>query len=329
MFQVGLNPYGLTHTVGLQGLGTPRANPDGIGLSGFIRVARDMSAKCIELDGRWLAPLGNTELEALGGELADVPLISSYWLQQQAGETLDEAIRATKAIGASTIRLHLTPVLEGARARQGPRWDDMLRHARATLGRVARTAADAGLMIAIENHQDLGSDELLAFAEEAGDNVGLAMDTGNPFAVGEDPVAFARRAGHRIHHVHLKDYVSQFTSEGVRLVRCAIGDGCVPLQEIATVLESHTPSLTASIEVGALEVRHVRLFVPGWWDGYPPRAPGGELVTMLERLETRRLDDNADYRTPWEKLEPVGAIVAYERAQLGRSIENLRALGWM
>ncbi len=89
--------------------------------------------------------------------------------------------------------------------------------------------------IAIENHQDLGSDELMAFAEEAGPNVGIALDTGNPFAVAEDPVAFASRVAPRIRHVHLKDYVSQFTPEGFRLIRCAIGDGCVPLQEIADV----------------------------------------------------------------------------------------------
>ena len=43
-------------------------------------------------------------------------------------------------------------------------------------------------------------------AEAAGANVGVVFDTGNPFAVGEDPVAFARRAAHRIRHVHLKDY---------------------------------------------------------------------------------------------------------------------------
>lgn len=328
MFQVGLNPYGLAHTVGLQGLGTPRANPDGIGLHGFIRVAREIGARCIEFDGRWLAPLRHDELARLGDELPAVPRLCSYWLQHEPGETLAEAIRATRAIGGSIIRIHLTPVLEGARARQGPRWDDMLRHARATLNREARRAADAGLIVAIENHQDLGSGELVAFAQEAGENVGVALDTGNPFAVGEDPVAFAVRAGHLIRHVHLKDYVSQFTPEGFRLVRCAIGDGCVPFQEIAAAVEAHTPSMTANIEVGALDARHIRVFAPDWWEGYPMR-PAGELVTALERLKTKRLDDNADYRTPWEKLEPTAAIVEYELAQLHKSVENLRALGWM
>ena len=328
MFQVGLNPYGLAHTFGLQGFGTPRANPNGSGLHGFIRLAREIGARCIEFDGRWLAQLRDDELARLGDELPAGPRLCSYWLRHEPGETLAEAIRATRAIGGSIIRMHLTPVLEGARAVQGPRWDDMLRHARATLNREARKAADAGLIIAIENHQDLGSVELIAFAEEAGANVGVALDTGNPFAVGEDPVAFAVRAGHLIRHVHLKDYVSQFTAEGFRLVRCAIGDGCVPFQEIAAALEPHTSSMTASIEVGALDARHIRVFAPDWWEGYP-RRPDEELATALERLGTARLDDNADYRTPWEKLEPTEAVVDYEMAQLRKSVENLVALGWM
>ena len=340
MFQIGLNPYGFSHTVGLQAFGTPRANPDGTGLRGFIRIATDIGARCFEFDGRWLAPLSNDELAALAAELPDVPRLCSYWLQHVPGETLDEAIRATRTIGARTIRIHLTPVLEGARAKQGPRWQQLIAHARETLNRESRRAADAGLQIAIENHQDFGSDELMAFAEEAGPNVGIALDTGNAFAVAEDPVAFAMRVAPRIKHVHLKDYVSQFTPEGFRLIRCAIGDGCVPLQEIADVFEdsaiplgSATPRredtlLTASIEVGALDARHVRVFAPDWWAGYPTR-PVGELRIALDRLKTKRLDDNAEYRTPWELNHSTSAIVDYELEQLRKSVANLKALGWM
>jgi len=328
MLQIGLNPYGFAHTVGLQAFGTPRANPDGIGLRGFIRIACEIGARCLEFDGRWLAPLKSDELAAIAQELPDVPRLCSYWVQHQEGETLDEAIRATRAIGAGTIRMHLTPVLEGARAKQGEHWQQMVEHARETLNREAPKAADADLEVAIENHQDFGSEELMALAEGAGPNVGIALDTGNPFAVAEDPVAFAKRVAPRLKHVHLKDYVSQFTSEGFRLVRCPIGDGCVPLQEIAAAIALPSRTLTASIEVGALDVRHVRVFTPAWWEGYPDR-PATELRLTLERLKTKRLDDNADYRTPWEKQEPTPAIVEYELAQLHRSVSNLKALGWM
>ena len=345
MFQIGLNPYGFTHAVGLQNFGTSRANPAGTGLRGFISIAREIGAQCFEFDGRWLAPLTDAEIAAIAAELPAFPRLCSYWLQHTPGETLDEAIRATRAIGGTIIRMHLTPVLEGARAKQGSKWKAMLDHARTTLNRDAPVAAGAGLQIAIENHQDFGSEELLRLAEEAGPNVGITLDTGNPFAVAEDPVAFATRVAPRLLHVHLKDYVAQSTPEGFRLVRCAIGDGCVPLREIADVIfrlsatedlvasgfsrkKGADVPLTAAIEVGALEARHVRMFAPDWWEGYPPR-PATELRLALDRLKVNRLDDNADYRTPWERQEPTSVIVDSEMQQLQKSVENLRALGWM
>jgi sugar phosphate isomerase/epimerase len=331
MFRVGLNPYGLAYTVGLQGVGTARANPNGIGLDGFVTLTRKIGAQGIELDWRWLTPLTYAELDRLSGDLEGLPTVCSCWLDQQPDETLDEPIRCATAVGATVIRLHLTPVLEGARASWGPRWGDMVAHARATLRRESPKAADAGLVLAIENHQDFGSDELLAFAEEAGENVGVVLDTGNPFAVAEDPVEFTRRAAHRIRHVHLKDYRAQFTEDGYRLVRCAFGDGCVPFPQIAAALASHgsfLTGLTASLELGALDARHIRLFGEEWWTDYPPRQ-ARELATALGRLRRNQIDRGADWRTPWERFAPGSTIVDYEMGQMHRSVDNLRSIGWM
>jgi len=327
MLSVGLNPYGLAYTVGLQGRGTPRANPRPIGMEGFIRIAREIVGSCIELDWRWLFAMNDAELRALGDQLWDLPRIVSYWLQHEPDETLERAIHCASGIGARILRMHLTPVLEGNRSALGPRWTAMFQHARGVVIREAPRAADAGLVVAIENHQDLASDELLALAEEGGPNVGITFDTGNPFSVGEDPIGFVDRAGRRIRHLHLKDYVSQFTPEGYRLIRCATGRGCVPFTEIVAHLPP-SDGMTASIEIAALDARHIRVFTPEWWEGYPPR-PSGELARALQRLKKARLDDNADYRTPWEKGESPQAIVAYERTQLNKSVENLKALGWM
>ena len=325
---VGLNPYGLAYTVGFQGSGTPRENPHPIGMRGFIALAQEAGVRCIELDHRWLTPLSDDELADVRSSLGPVTRVASFWLAHRRGETLGDAIRCTSAIGASIIRFHLTPVLEGGRAALGARWTEMVEHATATLVREAPRVADAGLTLAIENHQDFGSEELLELCQTLGDHVGIVMDTGNPFSVGEDPVAFARRAAERIRHVHLKDYIAQFTGEGYRLVRCAIGDGCVPFAEILQLLETTGRPLAASIEPGALEARHIRLFTAGWWAGYPPRD-AREIAVMLGRLREKRLDEEADYRTPWETNAPPEIVSAYERAQLDRSLDNLRACGWL
>jgi len=55
MLQIGLNPYGLTYYLGLQGQGTPRANPNGRGLAGFLAIAEELGAATIELHNAWLA----------------------------------------------------------------------------------------------------------------------------------------------------------------------------------------------------------------------------------------------------------------------------------
>src|SRR5690606_2188009 len=146
-----------------------------LGLEGFVRIARGIGARVIELDWRWLLPLPADHLRRLAETCAesDMHVVCSAWLAHQPGETLDEARRVAKAVGASLLRLHLAPVLGGPRAAQGPRWPLMVQHARAVLTAEAATARDEGLRLGIENHQEFGSEELLAFAEEAGHNVGI------------------------------------------------------------------------------------------------------------------------------------------------------------
>ena len=62
--------------------------------------------------------------------------------------------------------------------------------------------------------------------------VGICVDAGNTFPVAEAPMDFYARVAPYVRHVHLKDYRVQFTDEGYRLVRCAIGDGAVPIAEM-------------------------------------------------------------------------------------------------
>ncbi|TIU03340.1 MAG: sugar phosphate isomerase/epimerase, partial [Mesorhizobium sp.] len=49
MLRLGLNPFGLTYHLGLQGRGTPRHNPDGAGLEGFIALAQELGARTLEI----------------------------------------------------------------------------------------------------------------------------------------------------------------------------------------------------------------------------------------------------------------------------------------
>lgn len=79
-----------------------------------------------------------------------------------------------------------------------------------------------------------------------------------------------------------------------------------------------------SIELGALEARHVRVLADDYWPDYPPRS-AAQLAHVL-----RFVQDNAgpsgDWRTPFERDEPVEAIIAYEDQQLAASLAYMLPL---
>jgi 3-oxoisoapionate decarboxylase len=321
--RVGLNPYGLTWHLGLQGAGTPRANPHGAGLEGFIAIASESGARTLEILDPWLRAMSDAELAALRERLARLemtPVISTGLMMGP----FDSALRSARALGASTIRFGLTTVLCGDRAALGDKWPELVASVRASLVEYGPRAADEGRMLAIENHQDFGSAELVGFCEMTR-GIGVCLDTGNTFPVAEAPLDFTRRVAPHVRHVHLKDYRVRFTDEGYQLVRCAIGDGAVPLPAMFEILARHHRELTAVLEPGALEARHVRLLRPEWWNFYAPKS-ASELAACLAAARVNRLDDDADWRTPWEKGDDT-AIEAYELAMIRRSAANMKAIG--
>jgi 3-oxoisoapionate decarboxylase len=157
--------------------------------------------------------------------------------------------------------------------------------------------------------------------------MGITLDTGNTFPVGEAPMDFVRRVAPLVQHVHLKDYRVQFTGEGYRLIRCAIGDGAVPIKEMLAEIGKHHTHIDAVLEPGALEARHIRFLKSEWWNGYSPMQ-ARDFAATLAAAQTNRLPDEADYRTPWERQADF-EIVEYELAMIRRSAANMRSLGIM
>lgn len=323
VFSLGLNPYGLTYHLGLQGAGGPRVNPRGTGVEGFIAIATALGARTLEIFDPWLRVMKDSEVLALRdrlGALGMTPVVSSGLMMGP----FESALRSARLLDARVIRYGLTTVLCGDRSALGHKWKTLVDDVRAALADRGPRAFDEGRMLAIENHQDFGSEELVAFCEET-PGVGICFDTGNTFPVAEAPLDFTARIAPYVAHVHLKDYRVQFTEEGYRLVRCAIGDGAVPLPQMLGELAHHHRRLGAVLEPGALEARHVRFLKPEWWTFYPPKT-AQSLAACLTAARINRLADDADWRTPWERGDDT-AIEAYELAMIRRSTDNMRAIG--
>lgn len=321
-FNTGLNPYGLTYHLGLQGRGTNRENPNGKGLKGFIELAEEIGVKALEIFDPWIEGFSESEMRELKDQLDSLgitPIVSGGLVSADSASLF----RSARLLGADTIRVALTNVLCGGRAERED-WDALKSNVATNIQSMGEKAADQGVIIAIENHQDFTSSELVEFCGLVS-NIGITYDTGNSFPVGEAPLDFTRNVAPYVRHLHLKDYKVQFTPEGFRLIRCAIGDGAVPFPELFSILGEYHKTMTAVLEPGALEMRHVKLFNPDWWNGYSPKS-AHSLAACLLAAQTNRLSENTDYRTPWE----MGAdeeLVDYELAMIRKSATNMKSLG--
>jgi hypothetical protein len=164
---------------------------------------------------------------------------------------------------------------------------------------------------------------LVALCEEMGSpQIGVNLDAANPLAVGEEPLAFARRVTPYLKNVHLKDYRLYRTPQGYRLARCPIGAGVLDVPVLLDLCAREAPRATICIELGALEARHVRLLEDGFWQGYPPRRVE-EVLPVLRLREERACPADEDWRTPWERGEHGEALASFEMSQFEQSVEYL------
>lgn len=118
--------------------------------------------------------------------------------------------------------------------------------------------------LAIENHQDFHSLELLDIANCFDtDLIGITWDVGNSIAVGDTVESFYKNVGHLIKNVHLKDYKVFNSTNGIKLVRCPLGNGVVDYKNLFKKLTNHNVNM--SIELGAQITRECNINETGYW----------------------------------------------------------------
>jgi len=234
------------------------------------------------------------------------------------------ALDTADRLGAKTVRIVLSSILCGDRRPVGglKGWQKLLDRAVRMLTLLAREAGMRGVRLAIENHQDATADELVWLCEMvANPSMGITLDCGNPLAVGEDILPYARRVLHHVVNVHLKDYTVHAVDDGYVLARCALGDGMVPFPELLELFSGREVSL--QLELAALEGRRIRTLVPDYWHDLGRADVPGPTHPVMQ-LQARSTT-TVDFRTPWERGDDA-ELPRYEMAQVERSAAYLRSL---
>ena len=149
-------------------------------------------------------------------------------------------LNAARALGADRLRTYVT-------VRGGP--EDMARATVAGLLAAAPVAADLGIAILLENHEDFTGQEVFRILEEVDHPaVGAVYDFGNSMMVMEDPMAAAKAMAPFVRSVHVKDHIVAVARDGTGSAEpreafvCGvpIGRGNIPIEPILGYLLENT-----------------------------------------------------------------------------------------
>jgi len=228
-----------------------------------------------------------------------------------------------KRAGAKVVRCMVSPFLEGARSKFIPDWNAHMRDMIAKLWAVKPLLDELDMLLAVENHQDVTSEDLLVLCQAGGSHVGVTLDVVNPLAVGQEPFEFAERIGPHIFNIHIKDYSIHRTDSGYQLARAGIGDGVIDWRRLLTHVRTVAPNALWHVELAALNVRHIRLYEDQWWHGYPPRDVR-DTLSLWRYIEQHAKPTNAPWQTPWEQNASADECESYERNQLDRTVVYLK-----
>ena len=332
-----LTAYGLPHSMGYIPTRTGDAHPKPLSVLEFMDLAVDLRLEGVEFPLLSRVPSFDGTVVSVAESNVDLAselkqrglrLIADYGaLLDQPLSHIEEYLELAARTGANVVRATLSHILCGDRRALPGGWLKQMDELVIRLRSILPTAERLGICIAVENHQDATTEDLLDLADRTGNSssFGITLDAGNPLAVGQDPLEAAVALAHIIRHVHLKDYTMHFAPEGYRLVRCAAGDGVVDFPAILTAVRGNGHNVLPGIEVAAQATRTVPILESSWWAEFPQRD-AQSLLPALALLWKHGRPAHEPYSSSWENGENSAVVASEELAIVRKSADYLRTL---
>ncbi len=322
----GICVFGIPYACGFVGAGTPYANPQPLAGKDIVELAVKSGLSFAEMPPSMFSESQPEHLREICdiGQDKDVSFIVSGG--HLRASTLRDDLRLALAVGATTVRCILSSVLCGDRRPVEGGWPNYLKRLEVELEEILPEFEKHGVALAMENHQDATSAELVALcARFESPSLGITLDTGNPLAVMEEPLDFARAVAPYLRHVHMKDYLIHPAPNGYRLVRCPMGQGVIDFPALLRLMDELPQTVTRSVEIAAVNARLIPILERSWWETFPPRDVRDILPAM--DLVWRELRPATDaWETPVERGATGGEIATWEWDDYWMSVAYLRGI---
>jgi sugar phosphate isomerase/epimerase len=228
-------------------------------------------------------------------------------------------IRTASEVGALAVRTFLMP---------GRRYEQFK-----TLAEFRASAAQGQRMLelarpivekhrvklAVENHKDQRLDERIALHDRVkSEYIGACVDTGNSFALLDDPYAAVEALAPYAFTVHLKDQAVRLVDDGFLLGDIPLGQGCFDLRRMVTTLRRTNKEVRFVLELITRDALRVPCLTDSYWTTMPS-VPASDLARALSFVRRHAAKELQQVSTlPLEKQ------VALENSNIAQSLRYAR-----
>jgi len=221
-------------------------------------LAVELGLDGLHLDDGVLENLDTTFLQEVNAAAGEHDLYLEYNFSMDMGgmgigiqHDLDEAIATAAALGADIVKVSMDIVRPRpvSASRFHPEVIAQMKSFATRLTASAPAAEDAGIKIAVENHCDSFSEEILWLLDRVDHpSVGACIDTVNALMVMEDPMQAIANLAPRAFTNHFRDDRIEFQRYGFKLTGAAVGEGDIDMKRACEIIKNRSGMRRINIE---------------------------------------------------------------------------------
>jgi sugar phosphate isomerase/epimerase len=249
----------------------------------FLAFAKDRGATAVQVSLGVRTGDGAAEVRKTSDNLGvAVEGIVSPPADDRGGlERFTAELATARACGATVVRT----VLSGGRRYEAftkpEEFAAFSKRAAEMLKRAEPVAREHGVKLAVENHKDFRTDELVDLLKGiASEFVGVCLDTGNNLALLENPVGTVEGLAPFTLTVHLKDMGVEEAGDGFRLSEVPLGQGILDLKAIAAAIRKGNQKARFQLEMITRDPLSIPCLTEKYWATLG-QVPGRDLARTL------------------------------------------------
>lgn len=233
-------------------------------------------------------------------------------------------VKAAKEAGATVLR---TACLSGRRYETFATADEYFAFKAASIQSIQRAEPvirKHQMKLAVENHKDWTSQELVEIIEDLGSEwVGVTLDFGNNVSLLEHPMDVIRNLAPYSFSTHVKDMGVREYEDGFLLAEVPLGEGIVDLEEAVKLCKASNSEIRFSLEMITRDPLKIPCLSSKYWETFEG-MPASQLAESLRLVKAHSftgklpsLDGLSDEQKFRNEETNIISSLAYSKKSLG------------